>query len=217
MEDNGGPSVASTSLPSPTATPNRTHALPDLSHISTSEGVPTCSSLYPRDIPAGSEHVEGEQVKVKACLEETTRHFPRYLSNAMRRNRDTENSYDIVAAIWMTFPRALASERFECTMSLEVTSEKVEHLVWELFHVRTEVRDGLRYAYFNGAKALPNPKITFQGCRREAICSVFGLETANAIAANLVYQYEERQKRDRTDCVSMIISHQARDGAIIYI
>jgi hypothetical protein len=49
------------------------------------------------------------------------------------------------------------------------------------------------------------------------ITSIFGLELSQAIANSPEYQDDAKQWRGYTDCVSMVISHEARDGAVIYV
>jgi hypothetical protein len=119
----------------------------------------------------------------------------------------------------MTFPNAPFTDKFGCQMALEVTDDKVQHLAWELFGVRLETRAGLRYICFadSSSKILPNPKFTLQGCPRNIISSTFGLEMTNAITTSPIYQDDARQCREGTDCVSMVISHQAQDAAVIYV
>ncbi|KJZ68997.1 hypothetical protein HIM_11613 [Hirsutella minnesotensis 3608] len=162
---------------------------------------------------------ENEHVLVNASLADATRLFPRDLSNSIKRNQDPTNGSNMAAAVSMTFPNAPFMEKFGCQMALEVTEDKVQHLARELFEVRLETRAGLRYVYFAGgcSKILPNPKFTLQGCRHHVILSTFGSDISNAIAASPLYQDEIRQCRDSTDCVSMVISHQAHEGALIFV
>lgn len=102
-------------------------------------------------------------------------------------------------------------------MALDITDNKVEHIAKELFDVHLETTAGLRYVYLpGGAKVLPNPKLTLRGCRYDIISSVFGPHASSAIAASPTYQDDIKQGRDRTGCVSMVISHRALEGAIIF-
>ncbi|KIW37292.1 uncharacterized protein PV06_10633 [Exophiala oligosperma] len=115
----------------------------------------------------------------------------------------------------MTFPNAtIMSQKPRVIMSIEVMVNKVEHLAMELYGVHLETHQGLRYVYFpGGAKVLPNPIITLQGCQPGKISPIFGPETLNAITANPDYQDEVKQGYDCTDCVLMLISQAASDGA----
>ena len=99
-------------------------------------------------------------------------------------------------------------------MSIEVTENKVEHLADKLFGVHLETNAGLRYLYLpRGAKVLPNPNFTLRGCQHDTISPFFGPETYRAITANPYYQDEVKQGYDYTDCVSMLISQRASEGA----
>lgn len=103
-------------------------------------------------------------------------------------------------------------------MALDITSKKVEHMAKELFGVHLETTAGLRYLLLpDGAKVLPNPKLTIRGCRMDLIAFRFGTETYNALTANPAYQDEVMEMRDRTDCVSMVISQGASDGATLLL
>ncbi|KAM4063368.1 hypothetical protein HRG_013901 [Hirsutella rhossiliensis] len=207
-DDRPPPSPAN--LRSPTTTPN----VPELSLDHVPDQTSLCSS-----VDLSYCFAENEHVLVNASLANATRLFPRDLSNGIKRNHDPIDGNVLAAAISMTFPNAPFTEKFGCQMALEVTDDKVQHLARELFEVRLETRAGLRYVCFAGgcSKILPNPKFTFQGCRRNVILSTFGSDISNAITASPLYQDETRQWRDSTDCVSMVISHQAHDGALIFV
>lgn len=47
--------------------------------------------------------------------------------------------------------------------------------------------------------------------------SMFGPELSHATTSSPVYRDEAKEWRDRTDCVSMVISDQAHEGAVIYL
>ena len=207
------PGTSSTDILSPTASPSNESVYPSSLNHPVLEPIAVYSSVDSSDRFAEDEHV-----LVNASLAEATRLLPRDLFNAIKRNPDPKNENTLVAAISMTFPYAPFTDKFGCQMALEVTDDKVQHLAWELFGVRLETRAGLRYVCFTdgGSKILPNPKFTLQGCRRHIISSTFGPEMSNAIATSPLYQEDARQWRDCTDGVSMVISHQAHDGAIIF-
>ncbi len=101
-------------------------------------------------------------------------------------------------------------------MSLEVTEDKVQHLARELFNVRLEIKDRLRYLRSGRTKVMPNPKLTLTGCRHDVLSSTFGSETSGAIETSPKYQDEAIQWHDTTDCVSIVISASAQEGAVIY-
>jgi hypothetical protein len=102
-------------------------------------------------------------------------------------------------------------------LALEITDNKVEHLAAELFGVHLETTAGLRYFDIpGGIKVLPNPKLTLRGGLSDKISPIYGLETCAAIMAGPVYQEDVRQKRDRTDAVSMVVSQWASEGATLF-
>jgi len=104
-------------------------------------------------------------------------------------------------------------------MLIEITEDKVSHFARELFGMRLETKGGLRYVCFShsGTIILPNPKLTLQGCRLSIIPLTFDIGTANAIMDNSVYQEDIQQCRDCTDSLSMVISRQADEGAVISV
>ncbi len=103
-------------------------------------------------------------------------------------------------------------------MALMVTNNKVQRIAKELFGAELEINAGLRYVCLSAeTKVLPNPLFTLQGCRLDVISPMFGDETACAIMASLLYQEDIKQGHEHTDCVSMVISHQAVDGATLYV
>ncbi|KAG9249621.1 uncharacterized protein F5Z01DRAFT_472066 [Emericellopsis atlantica] len=211
IADNDCPPISTANFPSPTATPSS----PNASRLSLDrrslEQAPGYNSV--------GCFAEDEHVLVNASLAVATRLLPRDLSNAIRRNPDPRNEGALVAAISMTFPNAPYTDKFGCYMAVEVTSDKVQHLARELFGVRLETMAGLRYVCLaeSSAKILANPKFTLQGCQCSIIPSTFGPELSNAIITGPKYQDDARQWRDSTDAVSMVVSHSAHDGAVVYL
>jgi len=122
----------------------------------------------------------------------------------------------MAAAISMTFPNAWFKG---CQMSLEIKANKIEHLASVLFpNVHLETTAGLRYVCLTGiSRVLPNPNLTLRGCPHKIIRSVFGADTADGLAASPEFQEEVRQGHDYTDCVSMVVSQRAEDGAFLFI
>ncbi|KAL2166226.1 hypothetical protein VTG60DRAFT_3114 [Thermothelomyces hinnuleus] len=208
-DDNGCPPTVSEIPLSPDATPRSSHGHHD-------------SLSRPAQVPAHSVdssncYAEDEQVLVNASLEQATRLFPPDLSDSIKRHRDPRNENILVAAISMSFPDGPLKETIGCQLSLEVTEDKVQHLAQELFGVRLEIKDGLRYLRSGRTKVMPNPKLTLTGCGRDALSPTFGSEMSAAIEKSPKYQDEAMQWRDTTDCVSMVISASAQEGAIIYM
>lgn len=161
---------------------------------------------------------EDKHVLVNASLAAAIGLFPSYLASAIRRIPDPRNENAWVAAISMTFPSPPFIDRFGCQIALEVTENKVQHIAKELFDAHLETTAGLRYFRLpSGAKILPNPKSTLRGCRYDSISPMFGLEISGAIIAGPVHQDDIKKGNDSADCVSMVISHQANDGAVIYV
>ena len=159
-----------------------------------------------------------EHVLVNASLAAATDLFPAYLAGAIRRIPHPSSKNVLVAAISITFPAAAFTSKIRCQMALMVTDNKVQRIAKELFGAELEINAGLRYVCLSAStKVLPNPLLTLQGCRLDVISTIFGEETACAITASPLYQEDIRQGHDYTDCVSMVISHQAADGATLYV
>lgn len=151
-------------------------------------------------------------VLINANLPAAMRFYPQDLSSSIRRLPHPRDKGTLLAGIWMTFSND--PEKLECHMSIHIKAEKIPHLAWKLFGVHLEIKDGLRYIYLpGGSKILPNPKFTLQGCPQDLIASVFGLDLAKAIETSPKYIKEVEQCVDRTDCVAMVISHLADEGA----
>lgn len=202
----------SVGLSTPTATSSGAAAYNSPLDHSTQEQVLANPSFDSSDYFAEDKHV-----LVNASLVETTDLLPSYLSAAIKRNPDPSTMNRFVAAVALTFPNAPVTDKFGCQMTLEVTENKVEYIARELFGVHLETTAGLRYVYLpGGAKVLPNPTITLRGCRYDTPESIFGPETYNAITASPAFQDDIKRSRDRTDSVSMLISHEAREGAVIF-
>ncbi|KAK5245247.1 hypothetical protein LTS06_009299 [Exophiala xenobiotica] len=203
--------TTSEDLPSPAATSSSIVAYRSSLDNTPQEQAPVHPSSDSSDY-----FVEDKHVLVNASIAETKRLFPPYLSEAIKRIPHPGNENRLAAAIAMTFPNAPVTNKLRCQMALEVTSNKVEHMAKELFGVHLETTAGLRYIYLpGGAKVLPNPNFTLRGCRHETIAATFGPETYSAITASPAYQDEVMEERDRTDCVSMVISQGASDGATV--
>lgn len=184
----------------------------------TASGAPAGLGFFDaRPLEQAVEHTsmpiaEDDHVLVSAPLAATAQIFTENeLFDAIRRDPDPRDANACVAAVSMTFHYASSA----CQMTLHITSDKVNHLARELFGIRLETKDGLRYVCAGGSKILPNPMFTFQGCPRTVIQSTFGAEVSRAIQASPPYQDDARQWRRTTDAVSMVISHEGDVGAAI--
>ncbi|EGY23489.1 uncharacterized protein VDAG_04927 [Verticillium dahliae VdLs.17] len=161
---------------------------------------------------------ESKHVLVNASLKGATRLFPTSLSDSIKRIPNPINENGLVAGISMTFPRAPYTDKFGCQMAIEILENKVEWIAQKLFDVRLETTEGLRYVLLpGGTKVLPHPSITLQGGCFEVVPHIFGSETDRAITASPAHQDDVKQAMKRTSSVSMVVSHQARNGAVIYV
>ena len=161
--------------------------------------------------------VKDEKVLVNPPLERVKHLFPANLFNSIKRYHDPENKNVVVASISISFPNELLRESVGCRMSLEVTADKVQHLARDLFDARLEVEDGVQYLCSGCVKVTPIPKLTLTGCKRNVLSSTFGSETFHGIETSYRYQYEAMHLWDTTECVAMVISASAQEGAVIYI
>lgn len=116
----------------------------------------------------------------------------------------------------MNIPEPPVLDREGCQMSLDITSDKIQHLAQMIFGRRLETYNGLRYVCFaDGGKILPNPHLTLQGCRRTALHETFGPKISHAITTSPRYKKEAREAREKTDCISMVVSADASMGAFL--
>ncbi|KAL2129657.1 hypothetical protein VTI74DRAFT_7491 [Chaetomium olivicolor] len=143
--------------------------------------------------------------------------FPTFLAGAIRRYSPTGGGSAWTAAITMSFPDVSSlGNKFGSMMSLEITSNKVERLASILFDVGIESTDEHRYLIQpTGLRVIPSPDLVLRGCRRDVILDVFGHDVETAIKASPAYREEAEQGNPLTECVSMTISHRAKDGAVI--
>lgn len=210
-----------------TATPSGvTTDLPG-NHSAPVERVPVFSSHDTDNIAEAANNIvedthyiaDDKYVNIDASLAVTTQLLPRELSNSIKRVPHSRNPNILVAAISMIYTNSLEHmDKYGCQMALQVTPEKVTHLAQVLFGAHTETRGGLRYVYMaSGAKILPKPEMTLQGCSLDVVHPFFGPELSHAVTHSPQYQEDNTEWRDRTDCVSMVISHRADEGAIIYV
>ena len=154
---------------------------------------------------------------VDASLEAATFLLPPYLAGAIKKQPDVKDECIVIPAISMQFFTA-DDDSIRCQMTLEITENKVHYLAREMFDAHMETTSGLQYLCLpGGAKVLPNPSLTLQACRSSVISRIFGQDISSAITASLAYRSDIKLGRDDTDCVSMVVSHRAHDGAFIYM
>lgn len=209
MEDDSCPTPSSINIPNVTATASEpsTHPFldaPDHSVLG--------QTLYTSIESSGDYHV-----LCNASLEKATKLLPSELRLAIKTCPDPKNENALVADIWMTF--RYSTSMVQCQMALHVKDEKVAHLARVLFDMNLETKDERRYVCIGDGRStiMPNPRFTLQGCRLDIIASTFGPELSRAIATCPVYQDDVKQWRGSTDCVSMVITHEAQEGAVIYV
>jgi len=150
----------------------------------------------------------------KASLQGMAAVFDEYMCSAIR--RDTVQSGAItssMAAVTMDFPRW---GLVDCLMSLEVHQSKVGYLAMALFKVRVESEGQVRYVSLKeGVRLTPNPEITLKGVLDKAIIDVFGSEIYGAITACCMRKKELGEGNSATECISMILTSNLSEGAII--
>lgn len=157
---------------------------------------------------------ELDQVLINASLEETTQLFPASLSDSIRRIPDPEDADILVASVVMSFPGIPSG--VQCQMTLDIVPNRVDNLARNLFGVQLETHAGLRYICLpECCQVVPNPKFILRGCRHDVISEILGREVTTAIRENPVYRDELKQRRSRTGCVWMVISHDANEAAEI--
>ena len=185
--------------------------------VSLNESTPE-RELVPCSLNTSEYFSHGTHVLLNASLEDASRLFPLYLAGAVKRVPDPSNGDSLAASIAMIFPDHPSTHKLGCQMMLEITANKVEHIAREIFQAHVETTAGLRYVCLpGGAKIVPNPQVIIQGCRHDIISLNFGTETFHAISANPVYKDEIKQGHDHTDCVSMVVPHNAHEGAHILL
>ncbi|KAF5127132.1 hypothetical protein E5D57_008060 [Metarhizium anisopliae] len=157
-----------------------------------------------------------QQVLSHASLQGTADIFPEYMSGAIRRDlMESDGSSCWRAAVTMTFPYL---GKVDCLMSLAIRETKVEHSAMALFNVHVDVESAVQARQVvlqHGVRLTPNPEITLQGVRDEAIQNLLGLEIYEAIKSSRVFQEELQQGTRATRCVSMIIPGNPNIGAVI--
>ncbi|KAK4243365.1 hypothetical protein C7999DRAFT_44813 [Corynascus novoguineensis] len=176
---------------------------------------PTVTDHYPAAVAFPSDPAENEWVQVNASLE-ALRLFPPDFSDAIKRVPHPEDQNKLVAAISMTFPRTPYADRIGCQMTIEIVENQVEWIVAKLFNLRVETTEGLRYIRISGGGAyvLPSPDLVIRGCLSENI-SLFGSEVQHAIKTSPLSRDDIKRQAYRVNAVSIMLHHQASDGAKI--
>jgi hypothetical protein len=154
-----------------------------------------------------------QQVLSQASLQGTAEVFPEYMSGAIRRDVDATTGWK--AAITMTFPYL---GKVDCLMGLAIKENKVQHIAMALFNVHVEFEPAVparQIVLPHGVRLMPSSEIILQGVQIEAIISLLGTEIYEAIKGSRVYQEELQQGVRATRCVSMIMSSNHDDGAVI--
>lgn len=150
----------------------------------------------------------------KASLQGMADVFDEYMCGAIR--RDTVQSGGttyLKAAATMDFP---FPGLIDCLMSLAIYQSKVEYLAMALFKVHVESVGQVRYIVLKeGVRLIPNPEITLKGALDEAIIRIFGPEIHGAIAASRMRKKELEEGNRVSECVSMILTSNSSEGAII--
>ncbi|KAA8652767.1 uncharacterized protein ATNIH1004_001672 [Aspergillus tanneri] len=164
-----------------------------------------------------SRHIEGPAQHVvleKASLQGIADIFDQYMCSAIRKDRDQcGESTCLKAAVTMDFP---FDGLVDCLMSLAIDQSKVEYLAMALFNLHVESAGQVRYLILNeGAKVIPNPDITLKGVLDDAIIRILGPDIHSAIRASRMRRKELEEGNRVTECVSMIITNKANEGAII--
>lgn len=147
-----------------------------------------------------------------ASLQGIAKTFDPYMSGAIRKISH-QNDTVSTAAVTMAFPPWAL---LDCLMSLDVLPSKVQYLAMALFKVRVEGEGQVRFVSLkDGVRLVPNPELTLKGVQDEAISEVFGAEIHQAITACRMRKKELREGNNATECVSMILTSNYNEGAIL--
>ena len=165
---------------------------------------------------APSSEATQDGVHVNASLEGSRTLFPVEFMDSIQRIPSSRAPDTLVADISMFLQKGTMRDHFGCQMEIGIVKEKVAFHARQLFDMEVEGKDGVRYLRFpGGIKIEPDPCIKLRACQRDAIADVFGVDVNHGLLASPIYQFEEREVRANTDCVSMTISNQEREGGIL--
>ncbi|KAK1975588.1 hypothetical protein LZ30DRAFT_605288 [Colletotrichum cereale] len=103
-------------------------------------------------------------------------------------------------------------------MAIEIRANKIDHIASELFGAHLETNAETRCLCLpGGTTVLPNPSITLSGCRMDAIPLMFGPEIYEAVIAGPMYQDDAHQFLQHTAAVTMLVSQQSAEHAILFL
>ncbi|PKK44342.1 hypothetical protein CI102_10290 [Trichoderma harzianum] len=120
--------------------------------------------------------------------------------------------------ITMSFLLAMQTgNKFDSKMSLKIKPHRVGYFVMRLFDIYMESINEERYIVLpsTGSEAVTRGEWILLGCKREVISEVFGDIVATAVKASLTYIEDEGQGKPVTECVAMVVSSKASEGAVI--
>lgn len=201
----GRPEIEETASPSP-----RTEA-----RLSPIPGMADLSPIQTPDLENAEEFFsEQGHVLSSASVLECTRLFPSYLAGGIKRYLRPNNAGAFAAAVSMWLPQHGWSG---CLLKVEVMSSKIDYIARELFGAHLEAENGCRYIYLSGgSRVVPNPRLTLRGCRIDMLPLILGSVIADAILATQACQTDIKEGRDRTGCVTMVVSRAADKEAEVY-
>ncbi len=101
-------------------------------------------------------------------------------------------------------------------MTIEIAENQVEWIVAKLFNLRVETTGSLRYIRISSGSShvLPSPDLVIRGYLFEEI-SLFGPEVQYTIKTSPMSQDDIKRQAYRANVVSIMLYHQASDGAKI--
>lgn len=201
----GGPEISETASPSP-----RTEA-----RLSPFPGIVDLSPIQTPNLDSSEEFFsEQGHVLSGASVLECTKLFPSYLAGAVKRYPRPRNAGAIAAAVSIWLPHRGWSG---CLLKIEVISSKIDYIARELFGAHLEAENGCRYIYLSeGSRVVPNPRLTLRDCRIDMISPILGSTIADAILPTEACQADLNEGRDRTGCVTMVVSQFADKEAEVY-
>lgn len=144
-----------------------------------------------------------------ASLDATVSLFPQFLADAIERTCDPSRTDIMVAAVQMHTPSKSGLYSQGCVMAIHIIGGVIFRLARDLFDVYVE-QDvaGLYVSCTGGAKIRPKPSLVLDGCRIDAISTVFGDQIYQAIKSNDAFQEQLRRRHSTTAAVTLTIDTQ---------
>ncbi|KAI1207652.1 uncharacterized protein F4807DRAFT_434044 [Annulohypoxylon truncatum] len=106
--------------------------------------------------------------------------------------------------------------RMNCLLSIKISPLKASNLIQQLFGVRLESVDGLRYISFPGEiEIIPCPNVTLAACDVQIAERIFGPEVTRALSTTTMYVQEREQRRKKTKSVTAHISSNSDESVDI--